>query len=577
MRNRLFTALACAAFLALLPSCRKMDGQYSLQLLATGDIHGCYFDGTYVTERTKPSLLAVKYLVDSVRNAAGKENVILIDAGDFLQGDNAAYYFNYVDSTSGHVYPKMAAYMGYDAVTVGNHDIETGHEVYDRIAKDLSKKRISFLAGNAITKNGRPYFKEYTVFRKNGVKVLVLGYTNPNISSWLGEELWSGMEFKSLIPTVQKRVNRLTRRFRPDVVIVSVHSGVGPADGSVYESQGWALFDELTGVDVLICGHDHVPCVMTSDNGSCLVDGGSHCKNIGHVTINLDYKDGKLVGKKSVPEIIPVDKGLMDKKMKRKYSKQYEAVRNFTLKPVGYVTEELRSRDAYAGQSLFLDFIHGVQIAASGADVSFAAPLGFDNRVKAGEVVYNDLFSIYPYENTLYKISMYGREIVDYLEYSYDKWINTWVPGGHILKIAPGDDSRTGSSKWHFVNRTYNFDSAAGIDYTVDIRQNYGSRINVISMADGKPFDYDAEYSVALSSYRFNGGGGILVEGANISKEDLEGRVLEKYPEIRNLIFDYFLQNGTLSAGCFPGVGHWEFIPNNVADKVLAQDMNLLF
>ncbi|MBR4755748.1 MAG: metallophosphoesterase, partial [Bacteroidales bacterium] len=101
------------------------DGKYSFRILTTNDVHGTYFDSTNTGTTVKKSLISVKRTVDSVRTAMGKDNVILIDAGDILQGDNAAYYYNYIDTVTPHVYPRMARYMGYDAVVLGNHDIET--------------------------------------------------------------------------------------------------------------------------------------------------------------------------------------------------------------------------------------------------------------------------------------------------------------------------------------------------------------------------------------------------------------------------------------------------------------------
>ena len=121
--------IAACALLALSCGRTLKDGDYTLTVLSTNDVHGTWFDSTYVDARTRPALTAVKYYVDSVRTANGAENVMLLDAGDCLQGDNAAYYFNYVDTTQTHVYTRMAAYMGYDAIAVGNHDIETGHPV----------------------------------------------------------------------------------------------------------------------------------------------------------------------------------------------------------------------------------------------------------------------------------------------------------------------------------------------------------------------------------------------------------------------------------------------------------------
>ena len=152
-------------FLCLLAlvSCAPKDGEYTFHLLTTNDVHGHYFDSLYVSDRTANSLLSVAWYADSVRLAAGKENVILVDAGDCLQGDNAAYYFNYVDTLSKHLFARMVEAVGYDAVVVGNHDIETGHAVYDRIDATMD---VPFLAAKAIrTDNGKPYFQEFVTLK----------------------------------------------------------------------------------------------------------------------------------------------------------------------------------------------------------------------------------------------------------------------------------------------------------------------------------------------------------------------------------------------------------------------------
>ena len=136
--------------------CGPKDGEYTFRLLTTNDVHGRYFDSLYVEDGTTSSLANVAWYVDSIRVAEGVDNVILLDAGDCLQGDNAAYYYNYVDTLSKHLYARMVEYIGYDAVVVGNHDIETGHKVYDRLVKTMD---VPLLAANAIrTDNGKAYF-----------------------------------------------------------------------------------------------------------------------------------------------------------------------------------------------------------------------------------------------------------------------------------------------------------------------------------------------------------------------------------------------------------------------------------
>ena len=184
------TLLLALATLAAACSSPLKDGEYKLTLLTTNDVHGHFFDSTYVGGGLSKSLMAVHHLVDSVRNAEGAENVVLVDAGDCLQGDNAAYYFNYIDTTSKHIWSRIVDYMDYDACAWGNHDVETGHPVYDRVFSDLKKDGIPLLAGNAIRNdNGKTYFPLYTVVKRAGVKIAILGYTNANIKAWLSENI----------------------------------------------------------------------------------------------------------------------------------------------------------------------------------------------------------------------------------------------------------------------------------------------------------------------------------------------------------------------------------------------------
>ena len=175
---------------------------------------------------------------------------------------------------------------------------------------------------------------------------------------------------------------------------------------------------------------------------------------------------------------------------------------------------------------------------------------------------------------------MTGQEIQRYLEVSYDKWIQTIsAPGQHVLNIQPYDDPRTGQQGWSFVNRAYNFDSAAGLHYTVDVTKPFGQRIVIAGMADGSPFDPQGEYKVAMTSYRASGGGNLLKE-AGIDSDHLEDRIMGRYPEIRNILYDYLMKNGSIdpeTIGDPKVIGSWKFIPEPLATKALEADMALLF
>ena len=123
--------------------------------------------------------------------------------------------------------------------------------------------------------------------------------------------------------------------------------------------------------------------------------------------------------------------------------------------------------------------IHNIQLANSGADISFAAPLTLNVTIEPKELNFQDLFNIYPFENQLYVIAMTGIEIKNYLEYSYSKWINK-IPSesGHLLKLNTTGKGDRGK----FQNPYFNFDSAAGIIYEVSTDKDDGDRISIKSL-----------------------------------------------------------------------------------------------
>ena len=560
------------------------EGEHRIDIYVTNDVHGRYFDSLYVGSETKSSLLAVNEYMKGVREEKGTDNVLLIDVGDLLQGDNAAYYFNYVDTLTKHVSSRMAEYMGYDAMVVGNHDVETSHAVYDRVRRQLD---IPLLAGNAIRDdNGKPYFQPYAILEKGGVKVAVLGYTNPNIKAWLSREIWEGMHFEDLMKCVQADVDAVRKNENPQVVIVAAHSGTGKGDGSELESQGLDLLHSLSGVDFVLCSHDHRACVVDGD-GCVLLNSGSHCRKLAHGSIVLDIKDGEVVSKTVAGELVDIDKTRVDEEMREYFYKDYETVREFTLRKVGELDMPLDTRTSFVGMNDYMNLIHVLCLSCEPAQLSFAAPLTFNGHVDAGTVIYNDLFTIYPYENQIFVVRMKGREIENYLEYSYEQWINTWQPGGRVLKIQQKEDQRTSSAKWSFVNRSYNFDSLGGAFYTVDVTKPYGDRVEITSLADGTPFDPEADYNVAMTSYRANGGGDLMREGAGIDTNRLDERIVERYPEVRELLYNYFSGHRDMEGEIAPVtsdelsypsvIGAWKFVPEDIAAPALAKDFKLLF
>ena len=182
-----------------------------------------------------------------------------------------------------------------------------------------------------------------------------------------------------------------------------------------------------------------------------------------------------------------------------------------------------------------------------------------------------DMFNLYKFENMLYAMNLTGQEIKGHLELSYENWINTLSsPNDHLLKFKTNDKGQL-----RLANPAYNFDSAAGIIYTVDVTKPYGLRISILSLANGEKFDLNRTYKVAVNSYRGNGGGNLLTDGAGIPADQLASRIIWATDiDLRYHMMQQIKRAGTISPR---PLNHWHFIPEEIVAPTIARDYNLLF
>ena len=190
------------------PVSASSEKEVTLKLIETSDVHGCYYPYDFIRRHSvQGSLARVSALVGEMRKTYG-DRLILMDNGDILQGQPVAYYYNYIDTTSVHVVADMLNYMHYDVATMGNHDIEAGHAVYDRW---VSQCKFPVLGANIMdVKTGKTYLPPYKVIEREGVKVVVLGMITPAIPSWLPEQLWSGLRFEDMETSARKWVKSVS-------------------------------------------------------------------------------------------------------------------------------------------------------------------------------------------------------------------------------------------------------------------------------------------------------------------------------------------------------------------------------
>lgn len=480
------------------------DGTYSLEIYTTNDIHG-----------KLKNLAKVSHYVNERRAIAGDESVILIDNGDVLQGENTVYYYNFIHNYSPdetHIWSKAANYLNYDAIILGNHDIENGHPVYDRINRELNAP---YLAANALKSgSSEAYFKEYTIVEKGGIKVAIIGFTNPCIQEWMSEHIWEGIEFHPIDKIADSLVKFIEEKYHPHITLLALHSGTGDGSADNLENCARYIASTVKGIDAILASHDHIPICTKVSNGedsTLLIEGGARCKVLSGVKIDLTFNNGKVTGKSVEGELIDMESVASDSLYLEHLSENFSIVEEFVKQKVAYLDRDLNTALAFEGACEYTDFLHKIQLEGSGADISFVSPTTFKGVIKAGELNFDQVFNIYPFENLLYKISLTGKEVKNYLEGAAACWASGKEP--------------------------YNWDTAAGINYTMDLERPEGERVKIISMSDGRAFCEDTTYSVAITSYKASGAGGLLSKATNLPPAQLKTIVIEKYGYIKDMIY----------------------------------------
>ena len=561
-----------------------------LKVIETSDVHGHFFPYDFMEKKPLDGTLSrVNTYVKRQRQQYG-DHLLLIDNGDILQGQPCIYWSNFVMPQNENLAAQVINYMKYDAETVGNHDIEPGHKVYDKWIREV---RCPLLGANIVKKeqpaaeelNGRPFevydgLQPYSVHYIDGVKIVVIGMLTPSIPNWLHETVWKGMEFEEMVSCAKKWVKYIKEYERPDLLFGLFHSG---RDGGIVDKHGEenataAVACEVPGFDVIFFGHDHQVhnewLKNKEGNDVLIIDPSCYAKNVAETQIELTYENGHLTKKDIKGEIVNVSKEEIDQQMVSHFQSQIDQIKKYVDRRIGRFEHPIYTRESFFGNSAFTDLIHNLQMQITNADISFNAPLSFNTVIEAGDVTQADMFKLYRFENLLYMLRMTGEEIRKHLEFSYDMWTNTMKsPDDHALRL--NDNSKEDQQRTGFQYYTFNFDSACGIDYEVDLTKPDGQKVKILRMSNGKPFDEKKWYKVVMNSYRASGGGELLTQGAGIPKDSLESRVIyQTFRDQRHFLTQEIERMGTVD----PQPNHnWRFVPEDWVKPALKRDSLQLF
>ncbi len=575
--------------ITLLISIRINAQNVKIKIVETSDVHGAIFPYNFVNDEPSNNSLAQVHTYVEGERAKEDQSVILIDNGDILQGDPAVYYYNYEKTNAPHLYADVMNYMKYDVGTVGNHDIETGHPVYDKFNDELN---FPWLAANAIDKKtNEPYFKSYHIIEKHGIKIAVLGLITPGIPNWLPKKIWEGIEFEDMIVTAKKWVAIIEQKEDPDLLIGLFHSGIDhtydnqTADMPRNENASQLIAEQVPGFDIVFVGHDHHEWNTTvkdpNEKEVVILGPASRANSITIADIDLTYDEAAdKWDKKITGGIVEMKNIKPDEEFLNNFNSEFEEVKEYVSREIGTFTKTIDAKESVFSNSTFTDLIHNIQLEITDADISFTAPLSIYSKLNEGKIYVRDMFNLYRYENLLYTMELTGKEIKDYLEYSYSLWFNTMrSKEDNLLSFVldengnPIISKRSGAAT--LKHRYYNFDSAEGVDYIVDVSQPIGDRISISSFSNGNEFSLDKKYKVAVNSYRGNGGGGHLVSGAGIKREELSKRVINSTEkDLRYYMMKWIEEKGTVSP---VETKNWKVVPEDWYQQAVKRDYDLMF
>lgn len=573
--KRLLT-LCILAQLILIPVMAKKT--VSLRIIETSDVHGAFFPYDFINRKPKVGSLArVSSYVNKLRQTYG-ENLILLDNGDILQGQPLCYFYNFINTSDTNIAAEVVNYMKYDAQVFGNHDVETGHDVYDKWIKELN---CPTLGANVInTETGKPYVTPYIILHRQGVKIAILGMLTPAIPNWLTEDLWKGMRFDNMVKSAKYWMEHLQKVEKPDIIIGLFHSGKegGITTDEYEEDASIRVAKEVPGFDLIFYGHDHTRNndIVTNSIGKDVVclDPSNNAVFVSDASIELTLKGKKVVDKHITGNLVNVIDEPIDEEYMSHFQPHIDKINGFVNKKIGEAKQSISSRDAFFGSSAFSDLILNLQLEITGADIAFNAPLSLNAVIQKGDILMSDMFNLYRYENQLYVMRLTGEEIRKHLEMSYDLWVNTMKsPEDHLLLLT--ERTRDDQQRLGFKNFLFNFDSAAGIDYEVDVTKPDGEKVHILQMTNGESFDESKWYKVAINSYRANGGGELLTLGAGIPQDQLKSRVIWMSEKDQR----YYLMKEIEKAGVIDPQpnNNWKFVPEEWVKQAAERDRALLF
>ena len=535
------------------PATDAATGTVELVIAATTDVHGWVRGWDYQTDRadTTRGLARAATIVDSLR-AAAPGRVILVDAGDLLQGNPLAYVAARVEPDAPSPIVAAMNAMRYDAMAIGNHEFNYG---LPHLRRAISQASFPFLAANARTPQGARAFPAWRIVERAGIRVGIVGASTPGSMVWDRENLAGQVVMRDVVPEVRTAVAEV-RAAGAQVIVVSIHSGLTGrssydtvATGLPSENVSARVAREVQGIDLLVYGHSHSQMADTTIGTTLLMQPKNWVASVGVARLTVERSQGAVTVTSKRSMLIPVAGRAEHPAVLAATDAAHARTRQYVTTPIGTTPVAWRGDSARVTDVALTDFILEVQRKVTGADLASTAAFSLEAALDAGPISIAELARLYPYDNTLRAVRITGRQLRDYLEHSA-RYYRTLTPGDASAPLV--DQSVPG----------YNFDIVAGAEYTIDIRQPIGSRVTSLTVG-GRPVTDADSFTFALNNYRQTGGGNYsMLAGAPV--------VHDRQEEIRQLLIEEVQRRGTIRPEDY-FVRNWRLEPAEAIGRAYAE------
>ncbi len=531
-----------ALLLGLQASSQTPDTTHLL-IVATTDVHGRALGWDYVRDAEAPGGLSRAATILETLRAQYPGRLVLVDAGDLLQGNPFATFFARQDQRQPQPLVDALNALQYDAATPGNHDFDFGLALLRRAGVEAT---YHYVAANVEQTSGGPFFPATVVLQRAGVRVGVTGFTTPGVMVWDRAQLAGQARVRRVAEAAPAALAQLERE-GANVKVVLIHAGLG--GGSSYDTTGIGPENDAAALasitpkpDVVIVGHSHREIRDTVINGVHFVQPKNWAQSLS--VVHVFVVQGKVVSVRV--DLIPLAATPELPRLTRRLDAAHQAARLWAATPIGTAGPGFDGRYARVQDGALLDFINEVQRRKTGAQLSAAAAFEVQVGFPDGEVHLRDVAGVYPYENTLRAVRISGQQLREFLEHSA-RYFQTYQPG--VRRII--NDSVQG----------YNFDVVSGVAYNIDLSRPAGQRIRGLAY-EGKIVQPTDSFTLALNSYRAAGGGGYaMLAGARVTYDRGE--------DVRDLLVEEIRRVHALDARAYYHAS-WAIIPPEARDAARA-------